>query len=90
MTTHVSLVNKCGQGRPTTPQRDLREPSAASAVPQGGKVEAGYDTVAKVLPGVFTLKNSIYCTSQLHFCSSEKRGDTTTMDQFLWQQELCF
>lgn len=36
-----------------------------------------YDPVAKVLPGIFTLRKSIHCTSQLHRCSCDKRGDTT-------------
>lgn len=56
-----------GKGLPPSPQHDLRELSTASAVQQEGKVEAGYDPVAKVLPGVFTLRNSIYRTSHLHF-----------------------
>ena len=75
--THVFLASKCGEACPTTPQHDLREPSTASAMQQEGNTEAGYDPAAKVLPGVFTLRNSIYCTSQLHFCSCDKRGDIT-------------
>lgn len=41
LTTRVLLASKRGEGPPTTPQHDLREPSTASAMQQEGKAEAG-------------------------------------------------
>lgn len=67
-TTHVLLVSKCEEELPITLQYHLQEDTTASALQLEEKLGSGYDPVAKVLPGVFALRNSTYCTHQLHFC----------------------